>query len=116
MNQKIIGLFAICMSVRIGLALFAKQMNVGLLKYAGYIALLLPIGTTYIFLTNARKSGIGAFGEKIWWANLRPIHALLYLAFAYYAIIGNKNAWLFLLADALFGLTCFLIVANRNGL
>jgi len=40
---------------------------------------------------------------------LRPIHALLYLLFSYNAIIGNKDAWIYLFIDALFGLTSFLI-------
>lgn len=38
-----------------------------------------------------------------------PIHALLYLLFSYNAIQGNKNAWIYLLIDVLFGLTSFLL-------
>jgi hypothetical protein len=62
----------------------------------------------YIFLTGIRKTGFEVFGEKIWWNNLRPVHALLYTLFAYNAIHKNKNSWMFLLADVVFGLLSFL--------
>jgi hypothetical protein len=55
-----------------------------------------------------RKTGTEVFGEKIWWNDIRPVHGLLYLLFAYLAINKNKNAWLILLFDVLFGLSMFL--------
>ena len=75
----------------------------------GYLLLLPAIGFIYIYLTNSRQTGAEVFGDKIWWNNLRPIHALLYLLFSYNAIQGNKNAWIYLLIDVLFGLISFLI-------
>jgi hypothetical protein len=74
----------------------------------GYLLLLPAFGFFYIFFTNSRKTGPEVFGDKIWWNNLRPIHGLLYLLFSYNAITGNKNAWIYLLVDVLFGLIVFL--------
>jgi len=98
-----------CIGLRSLFVVIAKTINMKYLKYLGYLALLPAMGFIYIFLTGARQTGAETFGEKIWWNNLRPIHAVLYILFAYNAIRGNRQAWLYLLADVLFGLTFFLI-------
>ncbi len=74
----------------------------------GWLALIPAIGFMYIYVTGIRQTGPEVFGNKIWWNNLRPIHALFYFLFAYNAINGNKNAWIYLLVDVLFGLASFL--------
>ena len=66
------------------------------------------IGFTIIFFTNSRKIGDEVLGDKIWWNNLRPIHAILYFLFAYNAINGNPNSWIYLLFDVVIGLVSFL--------
>jgi hypothetical protein len=81
----------------------------------GYLALAPAIGFIYIYLTGTRKTGAEVFGEKIWWNNLRPIHSILYFLFAYNAIIGNKQSWIYLLVDVLIGLISFLIHHYANG-
>ena len=98
-----------CVGVRSLFVIIAKYISTNYLKYLGYLALLPAIGFMYIFLTGSRKTGPETFGDKIWWNNLRPIHSILYFAFSYNAIIGNTQAWIYLLADVLFGLTSFLI-------
>jgi len=113
--QKRFLLFLIgCIGTRLLLAYLAKKVNITLLKYMGYIALLPAVGFIYIFFSGSRKTGVEVFGEKIWWNNLRPIHSLLYFLFAYYAIKGNKNAWKFLIADVILGLISFLIFHFYN--
>jgi hypothetical protein len=108
--QKRILLFLIgCIGTRLFLVYLAKNINIRLLKYMGYLALIPAIGFIYIYLTGSRQTGAEVFGDKIWWNNLRPIHGLLYLLFSYNAINGNKYAWIYLLIDVLFGLTSFLI-------
>jgi len=97
-----------CIGTRLLLVYIAKNVNMTLLKYMGYLLLLPAFGFFYIFFTNSRKTGPEVFGDKIWWNNLRPIHGLLYLLFSYNAITGNKNAWIYLLVDVLFGLIVFL--------
>jgi hypothetical protein len=104
-----------CIGTRSLFVIIAKNINAKYLKYLGYLALLPAIGFMYIYLTGARKTGAEVFGEKIWWNNLRPIHSILYFLFAYNAIIGNKQSWIFLLVDVLFGLISFLVYHYLNG-
>jgi len=104
-----------CIVVRLLFAILAKNISLSYLPYLGYLALLPAFGFIYIFLTGSRKSGAETFGEKIWWNNLRPIHALLYFLFAYNAILGHKSAWIYLLIDVIFGLFSFLIFHYQNG-
>lgn len=108
--QKRFLLFLIgCIGTRLLLVYIAKNLNTTLLKYMGYLLLIPAIGFFYIYLTKSRQTGPEVLGAKIWWNDLRPIHGFLYLLFAYNAIRGNKNAWVYLLVDVLFGLTAFLI-------
>jgi hypothetical protein len=104
-----------CIGMRSLFVILARKANTEYLKYMGYLALLPAIGFIYIYLTGSRITGGETFGDKIWWNNLRPIHSLVYFLFAYNAIIGNKNAWLYLLFDVVFGLTSFLIFHYQNG-
>ena len=114
--QKRFLMFLIgCIGVRSLFVIIAKYVNTQYLKYMGYIALLPAIGFIYIYLTGSRKTGPETFGEKIWWNNLRPIHSILYFLFAYNAINGNKQAWIYLLVDVLFGLISFLLHHYVNG-
>jgi hypothetical protein len=114
--QKRFLMFLIgCIGVRSLFVIIAKYVNTQYLKYMGYLALLPAIGFIYIYLTGSRKTGAETFGEKIWWNNLRPIHSMLYFLFAYNAINGNKQAWIYLLVDVLFGLISFLVHHYVNG-
>lgn len=98
-----------CIPLRIILAYIAYVSSAKILQYMGYIAILPAIGFIYIFLTGARKTGAETGGAPIWWNDIRPIHAGLYLAFAYLAVSGDKlNAWKFLAADVALGLSAFL--------
>jgi hypothetical protein len=107
--QKRFLLFLIgCIGTRSLFVYLAKNANTTYLKYIGYLALLPAIGFFYLFLTGTRKTGPEVFGDKIWWNNLRPIHGLLYLLFAYNAITGNKFAWIYLFLDLIIGLVSFL--------
>ena len=108
--QKRFALFLIgCMGLRLSLAIIAKNIDTKYLKYMGYLLLLPAFGFMFIYLTGIRKTGAEVFGEKIWWNNLRPLHAILYLLFSLNAINGNKNSWLYLLLDVFIGLIAFLI-------
>ena len=115
LKQRFLMFLIGCIGLRLLFAIIAKYVNANYLKYLGYLALLPAIGFLYIFLTGARKTGPETFGAKIWWNNLRPLHSLLYFLFAYNAIIGNKQAWVYLLVDVLFGLISFLVHHYVNG-
>ena len=104
-----------CIGTRSLLVYLAKTTNKTYLMYMGYLALLPAIGFFYIYFTGTRQTGAEVFGEKIWWNNLRPLHGTLYALFAYNAITGNLNAYLYLLVDVVIGLTSFLIFHYYNG-
>jgi hypothetical protein len=107
--QKRFFLFLIgCIGTRLFLVYIAKNLDTKLLRYMGYFGLFPAFGFIYIYLTGIRQTGPEVFGDKIWWNNLRPIHALFYILFSYNAINGNKSAWIYLFIDVVFGLISFL--------
>jgi hypothetical protein len=113
--QKRFLLFLIgCIGVRSLFVLAAKYSNAYYLSLLGYLALLPAIGFSYIYLTGSRKIGAETFGEKIWWNHLRPIHACLYFLFAYNAINGNKNAYIYLMIDVIIGFVSFITFHYMN--
>jgi hypothetical protein len=115
LQQRFLMFLIGCIGIRSLFVIIAKYINAKYLKYLGYLALVPAIGFMYIYLTGTRKTGAEVFGEKIWWNNLRPIHSILYFLFAYNAIIGNKQSWIYLLVDVLIGLISFLIHHYVNG-
>lgn len=103
-----------CIGARLLLVILAKNAPLPWLKMMGYLALLPALGFSYLFFSGTRK-GTGAFGEKIWWESLRPVHALLYFLFAFFAIKGNRDAWVFLLIDIAIGSAGFFYVHSKQG-
>ena len=97
-----------CIPTRLLIAYLSKICPPVYLPILGTIALLPASGFMYLYVNGLRTSGLGVF-EKIWWHPIRPVHAIFYYLFAYYAIIKSKNAWMFLLVDALFGLIAFIL-------
>jgi len=105
----------VCIVLRSLFVVIAKNIDIKFLPYLGYLALLPAIGFIYIYATDSRKTGAETFGEKIWWNDLRPVHALMYGLFTFNAINKNPNAWIYLLIDVLIGLFSFLIFHYTNG-
>ena len=114
-KQRMLMFLIGCIGVRSIFVVIAKYINTNYLKYLGFVALLPAIGFMYIYLTGSRTTGLEVFGDKIWWNNLRPIHSILYFLFAYNAIIGNKESWIYLMVDVSFGLISFLIYHYLKG-
>jgi hypothetical protein len=113
--QKRFLLFLLgCIPTRLIIVYLAKNVSQLYLPILGYLALIPAIGFFYLYFSGTRKTGAEVFGDKIWWNNLRPIHGIFYVLFAYNAILGNASAWLFLLVDVLFGLISFLIFHYIN--
>ena len=114
--QKRLLLFLFgCITFRLLLVIITKKATITNLKYMGYSALLPAIGFLFIYFNGLRKTGGETFGENIWWNNLRPLHSLLYLLFAYNAIYAKQNAWKYLLVDVIIGLFSFLVFHYRSG-
>ena len=102
-----------CIVVRILFVVIAKYINKKYLPYLGVLALLPAIGFITIYLGGYRKTGSEVFGGKIWWNNLRPVHACLYILFALLALKKNEYAWVPLLIDVLIGLLSFFIYHSK---
>lgn len=122
MNQiqkRFILFLGACIVVRLLFVIIARYIainNIKYLPYLGYIGLIIGFSFLYIFITDSRKTGFEVFGDKIWWNKLRPVHALLYLLFAYSAIIQkSKKSWIYLLVDVIIGLIGFLLFHYMNG-
>ena len=107
--KKRFALFSICVFVRICLVILAKYIPKKYLKIMGFLTLIPGLGFAIIYLFKLRKTGAEVFGNKIWWNDLRPIHATLYLLFSYLAINKNKNSWYVLLLDVIIGIIAFSI-------
>ena len=108
--QKRFFLFLFCcIGVRFLFVLIAKYINKDYLPYLGIIALIPAISFIIIYLGNYRKKGREVFGSNIWWNNLRPVHASLYILFALLAIKKNMYSWIPLLIDVMIGLFSFLL-------
>jgi hypothetical protein len=97
-----------CIPLRLLLVYLSKTVNKYHLKLMGYTGLILSVGFMYFYLSGTRTTGPEVFGDKIWWNNLRPIHSVLWLAFAISAIRGYSWSWKILLVDVLFGLFFFI--------
>ena len=115
LQQRFLMFLIGCIGIRSLFVVIAKYINIKYLKYLGYLALLPAIGFIYIYLTGSRKTGAEVFGEKIWWNPIRPIHAILYFIFSYYAINKIRSGWIYLLYDVIFGSLSFLIFHYING-
>ncbi len=100
--------FVICIIVRIALVVAACMLPTRLLPYMGALALLPAAGFAYIYANGLRKTGVEVGGGRIWWDNLRPIHATLYAAFAVMALCKLRVAFVPLLIDVLIGLVAFV--------
>ena len=104
-----------CIGVRTLFTVAAAYASVPMLQILGSIALIPVFGWLYIMLIGERTTGPEVFGGKIWWQNLRPVHALLWAGFAYSAIRGITSAYRLLAIDTFIGLSAFLFHHYRNG-
>ena len=96
-----------CIGTR-SLAAWLAYAKPELLPYMGVVAAAIAVGFLAIYLGELRPTGAEVNGELIWWDSLRPVHATLYGAFAYFAIQGHPQAWTFLAADAVLGAGAWL--------
>ena len=67
---------------------------------------LIPVNGENVFIVG---------GGQVTCRENRLLKIYNYLLFAYNAIIGNKNAWVYLLIDVVIGVISFIIFHYRNG-
>lgn len=76
-------------------------------KLLGILLLIFSISFFYLFLENKRLNAFEA-GGYTWWARVRPIHGLFFLIAGIMCLQNNKQAYLILLCDVVFGLGAFI--------
>ena len=103
-----------CIVVRFIFVYIAKKYT-KYLPIMGGLALIVAIGFAYVYFSKSRVTGREVFGEKIWWNDLRPIHALLYLLFGIFALQNISYSWVILFIDVLIGLVSFLLFHYNQG-
>jgi hypothetical protein len=108
-QQRFLAFLLLCIPARFLFAYIAKITPLSNLPYLGLLALLPATGFLIIYFGGYRKTGGETFGQKIWWNNLRPVHAFLYYIFAFLAINKNTYAFAPLLVDVCIGLASFLL-------
>ena len=108
LQKRFLAFLLLCIPVRIGFVFIAKKVDKKYLPYLGYLAILPAIGFAYIYIFGKRKTGGETFGQKIWWNDLRPVHSIFYLIFAYLALSKNKEAYVPLLYDVIIGFISFI--------
>ena len=105
-----IALFLIgCMGARFGLAYYIKTDESEYKEPIAALLFIIAIGFFHIYRNNLRQTGMEVFGDEIWWNNLRPVHAMMYLLAAGLVYINHKYAYLVILADTLIGLIFFTV-------
>ena len=97
-----------CIGTRAAIAYAAKVVSPSTLQIMGGLALLPAIGFLYLVFVGRRDTGPEVLGGRIWWQQLRLVHAGMYMLFAVMALMKIEGAWKVLAADVLFGLGSFL--------
>ena len=108
--QQRMAMFLVgCIGTRTLLVYLAATVPPVWLKVMAVLGGLVVAGFTAIYVGGLRQTGLETGGQPIWWNSLRPVHAALYAAFAYYAWTGQRQtAWVTLLLDVAIGLASFL--------
>lgn len=116
LQQRFVLFLVGCIGTRSLFVYMAATLPLGWLKAMAIPAAAIALGFAIIFLGGFRTTGLETGGKPIWWNALRPIHAILYALFAYFAWSGNRDmAWKLLLADVLIGLASFLTFHAAQG-
>lgn len=102
-----------CIGTRTLFTFIAKYIDNTLLPYLGALALIPVSGWLFIYFIRARNTGMEVFGGRIWWNELRPLHAALYALFAMYAFKRKSFAYIPLAVDTIIGLIAFLLFHFR---
>lgn len=111
-NNKKVYLFLFgCIGARSLLAFLAYKLDVKFLPYLGVLAVLIAFGLLFHNLFGTRNTGQESSAEnnRIWWNDFRPLHAFLYLLFAYFAFHKEHSAYVFLVVDVILALVLYAL-------
>ena len=85
-------------------------------KYSKILAILLlapALGFIYLYI-NEKRMNAPEGGNLTWWANLRIIHAILYLNYSFGTFLDIKESFVFLFIDVILGLSVFILYRFLN--
>ncbi len=103
MDRRQLLFFTCCLTSRLLLAVASYYVPDAWLPLCGYLALGPAIGFMTLYTLGLRETGKGMNGGDIWWVHMRPIHGVMYLLFALFAIRGERYGSAVLVSDALVG-------------
>lgn len=104
----------LCVPVRFLMVYIAMRVGrwSGLyLKAMGVVGLVIGLGFMYLHFSGMRPLSVA--GDKAWWN--RMVHSVFYLAFGVRALMGDQDAYLFLLGDVVYGIGSFVKHHVANG-
>lgn len=81
---------AVCLPVRLGIVLGAYLTLAG--WRLPWVLLGLGLSAGFAFQAYDGRRTTGAFGQPVWWADLRWVHAILHGAFGMLALVGASPA------------------------
>ena len=101
-----------CIGTRLLLVYLAYILDPKYLEYLGYLCLIIGLGFIYntFFENKLADSQLKnwKYDRVVWWKNLRPVHGILYLLFAYHAIYGISYPSI-LIIDVIIGFSAWFI-------
>lgn len=112
--NRIVAFWLGCVPARALYAYLAYRWTPNLTFYLAFPAILMGLSFIILRVANLRQTGFEVNYERIWWNNLRPIHGILYLIFAYLALQKNAFAYIPLVIDLCFGIVAFLFFHGLN--
>ena len=103
-----------CIGIRLLLAFIVKHLPINYLPYAGVLGLMVSFTMATLYVFGLRPTGMEVGGldvgkGRIWWNDIRPIHAAIYLVFACYALQKKSYSYVPLEVDAVFGLSAWYV-------
>jgi uncharacterized membrane protein HdeD (DUF308 family) len=103
-KQRLLQFLGICIIVRsLGALIAYLYPQSAITKVLAILYFMSGISMLYLFIANKRQNAPEG-GGITWWNNLRPIHAVLFMLFAFFALNGKKFSYLFLVSDVILGL------------
>ncbi len=106
-TQRRLLFWLVCIPVRaliaVGGVLLTTADDIFVVLYVAY-CLLTAVGfaTNVVLWWTGEHKGVGGLGGRVWWARVRVLHAVLWLAAAIVFVIGGPGGWI-LVADVTVG-------------
>lgn len=108
LDKRVVLFLVGCIGTRLLMAYIPQTLPKNYLPFMGIAIAIMGLGFLYLWLTNSRLNAQEA-GGKTWWADLRLVHAALYIASATYLFKGKRSASIPLMIDVIAGILFYFI-------